>query len=387
MIGGDTMCDIYYPYYKIEKNFSGVPYNHIQNLCILSLFCDRILIPARDFLEMDCYKFDELQKNIELFNNNILYTRIPENSTLESYYQNIKVDNSRKKRIRIIKCKLFYKPEQIEFYDPNEQIYYFRETLSKFIKNYTKRHHNTKNINFIKKFINKKNYTKKDFDEFINKLREENKITQNTHTRLKKAANIFYFVAGTYQKNIRVCYDKVHEHKCIEKEIMQTVPEINKIVNPKYSPQEIINFLKKMNILKDDNDIKKLNEQIIINLRNEKCFKSFIREYEKNSKNKNQFERFFLKKKNAFLLIVKLKAIIISLFLTLITSFISYYVSRRLLLTLAISIIFWVLIYAVAYLWQKVWKNKIPFLDNIIYYIDPVSLFLSKLHSILSSQN
>ena len=47
------MCHIYYPYFKIEKSTQNKKYNHKLYILLLSLFCDKILIPSRHLLEIE----------------------------------------------------------------------------------------------------------------------------------------------------------------------------------------------------------------------------------------------------------------------------------------------------------------------------------------------
>ena len=58
------MCHIYYPYFKIEKSTQNKKYNHKLYILLLSLFCDKILIPSRHLLEIENDKFVFSSTNI-----------------------------------------------------------------------------------------------------------------------------------------------------------------------------------------------------------------------------------------------------------------------------------------------------------------------------------
>lgn len=84
------MCNLYYPYFKIEEE-TKTRYNHKRDILLLALVSSQILIPARHILEMDNDKFDILLKLKKLFDKGVIYSRIPEGySNLLGYYQDRK---------------------------------------------------------------------------------------------------------------------------------------------------------------------------------------------------------------------------------------------------------------------------------------------------------
>lgn len=62
---------------------------------------------------------------------------------------------------------------------------------------------------------------------------------------MKKASNLFYFIAGASVENMKVCYDSYFMHQCIKEEINDVIADFGSIINMKYNPNEIVEFLKK----------------------------------------------------------------------------------------------------------------------------------------------
>lgn len=221
------MCHIYYPYFKIEGSAPQKKYNHKLYILILSLFCDKILIPARHLLEMENGKFDILLDCAKLFQKDIIYSRIPNNqNSLLDYYNSIKMDITNRPQkiveIRIKKIvKFLYSSKDIyEKYEPLEQQEYYFQTMKKFLQEYKRKHKNVKGMRDIDSFWHATDLiTKEKFEPYLKTLKVQDKITKDTYTRLKKASNLLYFVAGASTERIKVCYDEYFEHKCIKSEI------------------------------------------------------------------------------------------------------------------------------------------------------------------------
>lgn len=391
------MCHIYYPYFKIEKSTQNKKYNHKLYILLLSLFCDKILIPSRHLLEIENDKFDILLNCKTLFQKNIIYSRIPKNQNcLMDYYNSIKTSITNRPqeivelRIQKIVNDLYSNKDTCETYEPLEQQEYYFQTMKIFLQEYKKNHKNVKGMGNIDSFWNITDIiTKEDFDPFLKDLKKQEHITKSTYARIKKASDLLYFVAGASTERIKVCYDTYFEHKCIRPEIEIAISTFDEIINKKYNPDEIIQFLIRLKVIEQESDLQKLDISDVIYLRNLKCFNKFINEFEKYS-TRSDSNDYFEKKRSTVKAIRIIKSAIVSVVLTCASTVIGGLITSSLIWSIIIALISLVLYSLITYMWQKKNKYKIPviegILDEIIGFFDPVSLYLAKIKWRLDSE-
>lgn len=397
--GWQIMCHIYYPFFKLEnennkgKKGKHKKYNHKSYIIALALFSDKILIPTRHLLEMENDKFDILLQMKELFQEDVIYSRIPDNmSSLKEYYEYAKNTISNKPQkiidIRINKIvDILYKDKtEFEKYNRLEEQEYYSQKMKNFLEIYKANHPQAKGISSLITIWKEESsiINKEEFDAYLLSMKSNKNISNDTFTKIKKASDLLYFIAGASPELIKVCYTPYFEHKCIQNEIEHTISNYDEIINRKYNPEEIINLLShNFEIIENDIALNKIDMEDIIYLRNQKCFKKFIETYEKYSIQKD-FDKYFEKKKNAFKIICIIKSFIVSSFLTIIFTTISSLIASTILISIVCAIISMLLMSFITYLWQTKNRYEIPFvekiLDKIICCFDPVSLYLAKLH-------
>lgn len=389
------MCNIYYPFFKIELSGCEKKYNHIMNIFILSLFCNKILIPARHLLEMENDKIDILMNNEKLFQKDIIYCRIPEDSkNLYEYYEKIKKDNPNKKieaiDIRIQKItKKLYGGKKCEQYSIVEQQDYYYSKMQKFLKEYAIKHRNVKGMEDLKRISDSDPFYKEKFDLELYDLKNDKIITQNTFKRIKKVSDLLYFLAGSSAKEIKVCHDEFFDNQNIQPEIETIVTNYDDKINKKYSPDYITALLKKIGVIVKESDLEKLNIDDVIYLRNLPYFKVFIRKYEEYS-SRTDFEIIFEKKKKHFDIVYELKATIVSVGLAILGAILLFIVAKKLLVSIVFSVLTLIVTYFITILWQSKGGYKIPLidkiLDRIVGCIDPIALYFAKLKWRLASK-
>ncbi len=390
------MCTIYYPFFKIEMSNYKKKYDHKKNLFTLALVCNKILIPAKHLLEMKNDRMDILVNNQTLFQKDIVFSRVPEDvKDLSKYYEGIKADIKDKtseivdRRIERIINKL-YEGKECEQYNPLDQQDYYSTKMQEFVKEYAKRHKNVKGLELINDMWANKFIIKETFDVKLTKLKDKNLITKETYRRLKKASDLIYFLAGVSAENMKVCYDDFFNHQCIQNEIRVVIPDLDEKISEKYSPEYIIRLLKNIGVIQSEDDIGKLKIDDILYLRNQACFKEFIKKYDEYS-SRPEFERIIEKKKNNFAIICGIKAIMVSIALTVMGAFLSTKFMPNIWTSIIFSIMTLVITYIITYLWQTKYSYKIilleSILDKIIGYIDPIALYFAKLKWKISSKD
>lgn len=334
---------------------------------LLSLFCDKILIPSRHLLEIENDKFDILLNCKTLFQKNIIYSRIPKNQNcLMDYYNSIKTSITNRPqeivelRIQKIVNDLYSNKDTCETYEPLEQQEYYFQTMKIFLQEYKKNHKNVKGMGNIDSFWNITDIiTKEDFDPFLKDLKKQEHITKSTYARIKKASDLLYFVAGASTERIKVCYDTYFEHKCIRPEIEIAISTFDEIINKKYNPDEIIQFLIRLKVIEQESDLQKLDISDVIYLRNQKCFNKFINEFEKYS-TRSDSNDYFEKKRSTVKAIRIIKSAIVSVVLTCASTVIGGLITSSLIWSIIIALISLVLSSLITYMWQK--KTNIRYL-------------------------
>lgn len=312
------------------------------------------------------------------------------------YYNSIKTSITNRPqeivelRIQKIVNDLYSNKDTCETYEPLEQQEYYFQTMKIFLQEYKKNHKNVKGMGNIDSFWNITDIiTKEDFDPFLKDLKKQEHITKSTYARIKKASDLFYFVVGASTERIKVCYDTYFEHKCIRPEIEIAISTFDEIINKKYNPDEIIQFLIRLKVIEQESDLQKLDISDVIYLRNQKCFNKFINEFEKYS-TRSDSNDYFEKKRSTAKAIRIIKSAIVSVFLTCASTVIGGLITSSLIWSIIIALISLVLSSLITYMWQKKNKYKIPviegILDEIIGFFDPVSLYLAKIKWRLDSE-
>lgn len=385
------MCRVYYPYFKIESNNPKSSYNHKLYIMVLSLFCEKILIPSRHLIEMGNDRFDILLSCKALFEEDVIYSRLSEKEqNLSDYYTRI-INASGQAKMQIQKIRvdkilgILYKDKKVfETYNSFEQQAYYSDKMEVFLNEYVRKHHAVKGMNALKSLWKKGQdiVTKEEFDNALERFKKEKKITSQTYDRLRTGSDSMYFIAGVSGGKLKVCYDRYFRNKCIEEELKSTIVNYDDIINKRYNPKTIVDVLKKLKIIDNEHDVAKLDITDILYLRSQKCFKHFIKAYDKNSI-LDSFDDFIDTKRNAYKVICRIKTSIVTVVLTIISSVLSAFITKSMIYSLVISLITLVLTSFVTYLWQTKNKYQIPlidpFLDAIISFFDPVSLYLAKL--------
>ena len=382
------MCQVYYPYFKIECSSSSKKYNHKLYLFVLSLFCDKILIPARHLLEIGNDTFDILLKNKGLFQEGIVFSRIPKSKkNLDQYYNDIISKNEYRgkeaasTRISKIIQDLYKTDTKFTDYNPIDQQTYYCQGITTFLDEYSHNHRNVKGFDDVKNICSS-TATKEDFDSALFNIKQNNLITKKTYTRIKNASDLIYFVSGASVGHLTVCYDSYFDYQCIRKEMESTISDFNNIINKHYDPKQIISLLKRLGIIEKETDLENLSLEDILYLRKLTCFTKFVKKFDEFS-SKSSFDEFFEKEKSAFKVICNMKSLIISFFLTVISSLVSFLIAKTLITTIIISVVTLFISYIISYFLHTKSKYEIPMIENIldviIGKINPVSLFLAKL--------
>ena len=374
--GGINMGSVYYPYFQIES-LTRDKYNHKVNITILALFCNDVLIPLRHILNLSEAEFDILIKFKELMLNNVLYFRLPDNiSSIDEYDKIYKITkNKYKNRVAMI-SSIFNKDYKFQHYDPIAQQQYFSDTIKGFVIDYCALHNKTskQSRDNLTKLCNIDLLTKEDFDIEIKKLRNNKDISDSIFTSMKKAANAIYFLAGISGSRLKLCKDKIFEANLIDdcKCIAKTIPDYEDIVNDSYNPARIIDELQCVGIIKNENEIKKLKCNSIIELRSTKYFRKFVEKYCKLAGTKRALKYLSQKKKT----VEKLKgakSFIVSLLLTIFVSVLSFVLIHDILSNVIISIISFIILFIVSNIIQK-FDIKLGFFDKIVEWI--IGLFI-----------
>lgn len=395
------MCNLYYPYFKIEEE-TKTRYNHKRDILLLALVSSQILIPARHILEMDNDKFDILLKLKKLFDKGVIYSRIPEGySNLLGYYQDRKkyvVKNPPEVtdiRIDRIVNELYIEKEKFTNYKEIEQQGYYSLKFKRFIFAYKEKHKGTKGLEKIEKYIlkNKKNdklNLKEEIDPYLDNLRKNNEISLQTYKVLKKASDVLYFIAGASTQQLKVCLNLDLISNGIEEEMNEIISDYTHIMNNNYSPERIIERLIELGIIDEKEKFDNITVDEILYLRNLKCFKKFVKKYEKESEINNN-EKYFENQKQKLKYLDTVKYTGIELILMIITAAISWIFFKSFLLTLVATIVFNAIVSLFMYLWKKRYHYEIPFLegfvDGIVELIDPATLYLSKVKWVLARDN
>ena len=390
------MCKVYYPFFRLEvsgyKDKKQKKYNHRLYINILALFCDKILIPTWHLLEIDNDRFDILREYKILFTNGVIYSRIPEHmNTLEEYYENVKKQKGIRNPLalnirieRIIK-QLYEGVTVFEKFNAIEEQEYYSNKMRAFLQQYANSYPRTKGINKLVDFwpTEATIVSKEKFEPLLSQAADKKEISKSSFARIKKVSDELYFVAGASVQIMKVC-DGEYFHDEQTKIILEDIiPNIDEIINDKYNPETIIDFLIKNEIIYSSEEIERLNVADIIKMRQQECFEKFIRHYERYSVS-DKFDKLFEKKKNLFKLICRIKSLIISVGMLVLSTIITTNITSELGASIGLSLLFTIITYVVTYIWQTKSRYEIPLLegllDKIVGFFDFDSLYLAKLH-------
>ena len=390
------MSSIYYPYFQIE-NYNikrhRKKYNHKLYINVLALFCTDMLIPARCLLTMGQDKFDMLMHGGSLFTDKIIYFRLPNNiQNLTEYYESISSElaginqNNINKRIeRISNCVSM---TEIEKYVPLEQQSYYLSKIKEFATYFLGDHNNVKGSEILQKDIESIT-NKEDFDKLLRKLKSDRTITNDTYVKFMEASGMLYFLAGASQKNLKVCSDPYFKTASIKTEMEMIINNFSEIINEAYMPDNILDALKELDIIEENDDINKLTYEDIKKLRSTTYFKKFANNYCKWSNGNKALGH--VKSKKTKLKYMKIaRDFIIGLFFAIITTAISHIFNQSFLIDLKWGVAFLIISTLLIHYFDK-FVYKIKWLDNlldkIIEFIDSDCLYLYKIKQIIQTRN
>lgn len=389
------MCKIYYPFFRLEtsgyKDKKLNKYNHKLYLNVLALFCDRILIPTWHLLEIDNDKFDILREYKDFFEQQIIYSRIPEHmSTLEEYYNYVKEKegDSFPSSIDIRVTRIIELYEGITTFDKykgaDEQLYYSQK-MKVFLQQYKKKHPQVKGFNLLLDLwqSNTTVVSKEEFEPVLLEKLKNNEISRKSYKRIKIASDELYFLAGASVQIMKVCNTEYFNDEKTQEILEGLITNLKEIINTQYDPENIVNLLKKLKVIQKAEELEMLDPKEIIKIRKQDCFKKFIEHYDSYASSR-QFDEAFEKKKNSFQLICRIKSLIVSGSISIISTIISAINATGIMYSLIISLIFMFITYILTYIWQTKNNYEIPLLehllDKIIGFFDADALYLAKLH-------
>ena len=265
------MSLIYYPYFRLSK-ITGRQFDHKKYITLLSLFSDGIMIPIRHILEMGDDEFDILLSFAPLFEKGYLYYRLPRGiSSLHEYYIENKstidtlevVVEARIQRLESIPSNTIKRE-----YDPVLQKSYYSSKIKSFLHRYFENHKQIKKSYKAKidPILSMEPLSKEDFDNYISRLKDTSKISRNLYMTLQRVSNIIYFVAGSSEESLKICYDIYFDSS--------DFPELAYIINDytrkfirNYDPNEMLQTLASAEIISNKSEIDRLTARDIIELK------------------------------------------------------------------------------------------------------------------------
>lgn len=285
---------IYYPYFELEKDRLIQKTNHELNLKVLSLICDSVLLPPSHLLELSLSSLDFLKAEFKLFfDNQTFTTSVGSNQTnLKEFYFEKRLQsidwNEIKERKSCEIIELFSNTDYFRKRDITRQSFVFYEQLkdlilteSEYINNvFTKRKINILETE-IDKILNKKGFfiSKKDFDNLIDRLKENRRLLSFQHKILKDFSNSAYYYAGGLGNNSIIGHSSYFQS--VQINLLKLNTEYSPIIL--YNPSFFCDVLKKIKVIESDEDILKLSPTDIHELRQSDAFEKFILQYNKFS--------------------------------------------------------------------------------------------------------
>lgn len=369
------MSLIYYPFFRLGK-MQGKKYNHKRYLTILSLFSKGIVVPCRHLLEMGDDEFDVLMSFSPLIKNGQIYFRLPRGiNTLQAYYYSIQNTLSTPfivvtERINRITEVIGDRP--IKEYNPDLQKSYYSSKISAFITKYCENHRvNKKYQESLNKIRSKDAISKEEFDKLIFQLKKEGRISKSIFLALKKASNILYFVAGSSEESLKICYDDYFNTR--------DCPEMQSIINnyekkfiDEYNPNEMIRTLIISGVLAREDDIDRLSANDILELKSADFIPKIIEKYCALSGTRRALS--YINKKSASIFIIPiLKEFLITVIITVIAILLSVIFGSDPKISIRISIFSAVISFLVVHMALKHRKKKWA-LDKLLNWVTTLLL-------------
>lgn len=385
------MSSVYYPFFFVEKSIHK-HYNHQKNIILLTLFSKDVLIPIRHFLLIGEDEFDILMKYENLIKQGVLYYRLPiGTNTIDEYYDSIKSSikgipaktiNYRIKKLNEISN------QQISVYDPSMQQSYYSERMKDFLRNFVKGH-NKLRVNCrdeLIKIADEDIVTKELFDHAIKNLKDTNILSETIYKKLINASNVLYFCAGSSGSKLKVCKDNFFDISGIDECMLNTIHNYDEIINESYNPNSIEKVLIEIGVIESSDDLYKLTCKDIIELRSTKWHEKFVAKYCRLSNTKRALG--YLKEKKKLIgSLKKLKGIIFSLFLSVITAIISYFLVKTFLANMIVTVVTFVISEILITIMQKLnlrFRIIDDLLDKLLGIFIPDVLFLYKIYEKVS---
>ena len=280
--------------FELEKDRLIQKTNHELNLKVLSLICDSVLLPPSHLLELSLSSLDFLKAEFKLFfDNQTFTTSVGSNQTnLNEFYFEKRLQsidwNEIKERKSCEIIELFSNTDYFRKRDITRQSFVFYEQLkdlilteSEYINNvFTKRKINILETE-IDKILNKKGFfiSKKDFDNLIDRLKENRRLLSFQHKILKDFSNSAYYYAGGLGNNSIIGHSSYFQS--VQINLLKLNTEYSPIIL--YNPSFFCDVLKKIKVIESDEDILKLSPTDIHELRQSDAFEKFILQYNKFS--------------------------------------------------------------------------------------------------------
>lgn len=382
-----VMSSLYYPYYKLEDyKTKNKTYNHKLNINTLSLFCTDIVIPCRHILTISVAKYNTLLNSKKLFEQGVLYYRLPENiENLSDYYEKIKNELYRPNH-KLIKSRI----EELSNINQNVSHKYsseiqqanYSDNIKRIIDVYVEKHPRVKIKDLLLAEIEKTDtITKEAFDTFLDKHKKNKTISIDVYDSLKTISNILYFVGGASKNKLKVCYDEYFDNSIVKGIMESVVSNYDEILNKDYDPEKIVEVLKEINVLTDKNDVTLLKCDDIMELRFIKEFKKFAKRYCSKATNNKALE-YLRGLKKPVSCIKTIKSIILSIFFTIVSTGISHIFKQEFFMDLLIGLFTFAISEIITILFIK-FNFRVKFiskiLDKIIGALSPDVLYLYKI--------
>lgn len=347
-------------------------YDHKKYITLLSLFSNGIVIPSRHILEMGDDEFDILFSFAPLFEKGYLYYRLPrECSSLREYYDGNKasidtpeiVVNARIQKLEAVTSNVLKKE-----YDPELQKNYYSSKILEFVSKYFERHKQLRKAYKaeVDSVLLGGAVSKEEFDNSIAQLRDKSKISKNLYMTLQKVSNIIYFVAGSSEEALKICYDD-YFHSTDLPELSYIINDLDKKFIRNYAPNEMINTLVSAGIISNKDELDRLSAADIIELKSFNYVPKVIEKYCSFSETNRALSN-IERKSTSVSKIPRIKELIITLVFFTIATFFSFKYGKRIELSFLISFISTVVSYLVARLVLR-HKKKSWIIDRLLNWL------------------
>lgn len=365
------MSLIYYPYFRLSK-ITGRKFDHKKYITLLSLFSDGIMIPIRHILEMGDDEFDILLSFAPLFEKGYLYYRLPRGiSSLHEYYIENKstidtlevVVEARIQRLESIPSNTIKRE-----YDPVLQKSYYSSKIKSFLHRYFENHKQIKKSYKAKidPILSMEPLSKEDFDNYISRLKDTSKISKNLYMTLQRVSNIIYFVAGSSEESLKICYDTYFDSSDFP-ELAYEINDYTRKFIRNYDPAEMLETLASAEIISNNSEIDRLTARDIIELKDFSYVAKVIKKYCSFSGTNRALSNIG-RKRTSVSIIPRIKELIITIVILSIAIFCSLKYGNSIKLSVTISIISTALSYIIIRLVLKHKKRNLV-IDKLLNWI------------------